>query len=54
MIGTDPRIHGKGLTSNLTELWRYRIGVYRVIVEIENDRTVVTAINIGHRKNIYK
>ena len=51
---TDPRIHGKGLTSNLTGLWRYRIGVYRVIVEIEDDRTVVTAINIGHRKNIYK
>ncbi|WP_125568791.1 type II toxin-antitoxin system RelE family toxin [Companilactobacillus insicii] len=49
----DPRVHGKGLTSTLSGLWRYRIGNYRVICEIEDDRLFVTAINIGHRNSIY-
>ncbi|WP_125588275.1 type II toxin-antitoxin system RelE family toxin [Companilactobacillus jidongensis] len=49
----DPRSHGKGLTSNLSELWRYRVGNYRIICEIEDDTLFVTAINIGHRNSIY-
>lgn len=49
----DPRIHGKGLTSNSSGLWRYRIGNYRIICEIEDDKLIVTAINIGHRNSIY-
>jgi Cytotoxic translational repressor of toxin-antitoxin stability system len=49
----DPRSFGKGLTANRTGQWRHRIGNYRVIVEIEDSRMVVTAINIGHRRDIY-
>lgn len=49
----NPRKFGKALTGNKSGQWRYRIGNYRVIVEIEDDRMVVTAIQIGHRKNIY-
>jgi len=49
----DPRTLGKGLTANRSGQWRYRIGNYRIIVEIEAENTVVTAINIGHRRNIY-
>ncbi len=52
--GTDnPREHGKALSANRAGQWRYRIGNYRVIVEIEDERLVVTAIQVGHRKNIY-
>jgi len=50
---TDPRQHGKGLTSNRSGQWRYRIGDYRLICIIEDDRLIITALNIGHRKNIY-
>lgn len=49
----DPRKYGKGLTANRSGQWRYRIGNHRVIVEIEDERLVVTAIQIGHRRNIY-
>lgn len=49
----DPCAFGKGLTANRSGQWRYRIGNYRVIVEIEDDHLVVTAINIGHRRDIY-
>ncbi len=52
--GTEnPREQGKALTGNRQGQWRYRVGNYRIIVEIEDDRLVVTAIQVGHRKNIY-
>ncbi|MDO4198675.1 MAG: type II toxin-antitoxin system RelE/ParE family toxin [Erysipelotrichaceae bacterium] len=51
---TDPRIHGKALTGNLKGLWRYRIGDYRLICRIEDEKLVILALNIGHRKEIYR
>lgn len=50
----DPRQHGKGLTANHSGQWRYRIGDYRLICLIEEDRLVIVALNIGHRRAIYK
>ena len=50
---TDPRQHGKGLTANRTGQWRYRIGDYRLIAEIEDDRIIILILSIGHRKDIY-
>lgn len=49
----NPRSHGKGLVGNRSGQWRYRVGNYRIIVEIEDERLLVTAIQVGHRKNIY-
>ncbi|HDV6624747.1 TPA: type II toxin-antitoxin system RelE/ParE family toxin [Enterococcus faecalis] len=49
----NPREHGKALSANRVGQWRYRIGNYRVIVEIEDERLVVTAIQVGHRRNVY-
>ena len=37
----DPRRFGEGLTENLAGLWKYRIGDFRVIAEIQEDRIVV-------------
>ncbi len=51
---SDPRIHGKGLTSNRSGQWRYRIGDYRLICSIEDDRLVILALSIGHRSEINK
>ena len=50
----DPRIHGKGLTPNLSGQWRYRIGDYRLICFIEDDKLVILALTIGHRSDIYR
>lgn len=49
----NPRQNGKALTGDLGAFWRYLIGNYRAIVEIEDDRLVITAIQVGHRRNIY-
>lgn len=49
----DPRSHGKGLTGDLAGYWRYRIGDYRVLVEVRDDDLVIIAITLGHRSGIY-
>ena len=55
LINTDnPRLHGKGLTANRAGQWRYRIGDYRLICQIEDEKLVILALSIGHRRDIYK
>lgn len=49
----DPRIHGKGLTANRSGQWRYRIGDYRLLAEIEDNIVTILVLNVGHRKDIY-
>ena len=49
----NPRIHGKPLTANRVGQWRYRIGDYRLIAEIEDERLVILVIKLGHRKEVY-
>ena len=48
----DPRSRGKGLTGDLAGYWRYRIGDYRVLVEIRDHDLVIIAITLGHRSGI--
>ncbi len=50
----NPREHGKGLTANRSGQWRYRIGDYRIICLIEDERLVILALTVGHRSEIYK
>ena len=49
----NPRSRGKALVENLRGLWRYRVGDYRVICEIQEARIIISVLKIGHRKNIY-
>ncbi|OYQ68882.1 addiction module toxin RelE [Wohlfahrtiimonas chitiniclastica] len=49
----DPRVSGKPLKGNLGELWRYRIGDYRVLCDIQDDQLIILAALIGHRKEVY-
>lgn len=49
----DPRRHGKALVANRKGQWRYRIGDYRLICEIQDDCLIILAISVGHRRNIY-
>lgn len=49
----NPRQHGKALTANRSGQWRYRIGDYRIIANICDDRIVILVLNVGHRREIY-
>ena len=50
----DPRQVGKPLKGQHSELWRYRVGEYRIICEIQDNTLVVLVIRIGHRKEVYR
>lgn len=50
---TDPRQHGKGLTANRRGQWRYRVGDYRIIADIQDDKIVILILTIGHRREVY-
>jgi len=50
----NPRIHGKALTANRSGQWRYRIGDYRLICKIQDERITILVLEVGHRKSIYE
>jgi len=50
----DPRQIGEPLQGTLSELWRYRVGEYRIICSLEHQRLVVLVLRIGHRREVYK
>ena len=49
----NPSIHGKALTANRKGQWRYRVGNYRILADIQDDKVLVLVISIGHRSDIY-
>jgi len=52
---SDPRQLGTSLKgSELGEYWRYRVGDYRIICDIQYGRLVVLVIDIGHRSDAYR
>jgi mRNA interferase RelE/StbE len=51
----DARSIGEALHgSRLGEFWKYRVGDYRLICKIEDDRLIVLVLRIGHRREIYR
>ena len=54
LVGCEnPYIRGKGLSANRSGQWRYRIGDYRLISEIMDDKIVILIISVGHRRDVY-
>ena len=49
----NPRAYGEALTANRGGQWRYRIGDYRLVTEIQDDKIIILVLGIGHRKDIY-
>ena len=50
----NPRLYGKPLNKNHKGKWRYRVGDYRILALIEDEKVLITVIEIGHRRDIYK
>lgn len=49
----NPRLHGKALKGNLKGKWRYRVGSYRIIADIEDEKILILILDIDHRRQIY-
>jgi len=51
----NPRQTGAALQgSELGSFWRYRVGDYRIICDIQDHKLVVLVVEIGHRREIYR
>lgn len=50
----NPRHFGEPLRGSMAGLWRYRVGDFRIICEIQDQRLVVLALAIGHRREVYQ
>jgi len=50
----NPRHFGEPLRGDLAGLWRYRVGDFRIICEIQDEKLVVLALAVGHRREIYQ
>ncbi|NTF30966.1 type II toxin-antitoxin system RelE family toxin [Rhizobium skierniewicense] len=51
----NPRRTGQALQgSALGDYWRYRVGDYRILCDIQDERLVVLVIEIGHRREVYR
>jgi mRNA interferase RelE/StbE len=49
----DPRRFGHALTGDLKGLWRYRVGDYRIVASIADERFVVLVVTVGYRREVY-
>lgn len=50
----NPRLFGKPLKGQDGEIWRYRVGNYRIICELQEATMVVLVARVGHRKAVYR
>ncbi|MEJ2526000.1 MAG: type II toxin-antitoxin system RelE/ParE family toxin [Desulfuromonadales bacterium] len=49
----DPRRYGAPLRKELAGRWKYRVGSYRLICEIQDEKVLVLVLMVGHRSKIY-
>ncbi|MFN3350874.1 type II toxin-antitoxin system RelE family toxin [Pseudorhodoplanes sp.] len=49
----NPRRLGRALTGDKKGFWRYRVGNYRIVAAIEDNRLVVVVVAVGHRREVY-
>ena len=50
---SNPRLHGKSVEHDLKGYWRYRVGAYRLIADIQDNLVRIVIINVGHRREVY-
>jgi mRNA interferase RelE/StbE len=53
-VSDNPKTLGKQLVGSISQFWRFRVGDYRIICDIQDDELVILALRIAHRKEIYK
>ncbi|MCH8259598.1 MAG: type II toxin-antitoxin system RelE/ParE family toxin [Planctomycetes bacterium] len=54
LLARDPRPAGVVKMAGDENLWRIRMGTYRIVYEIHDNRLIVLVLRVGHRKNIYR
>jgi len=50
----NPRNRGKPLVGDRKELWRYRVGDYRILCELRDKELIVLVVVVAHRRQVYQ
>jgi mRNA interferase RelE/StbE len=45
---------GEPLVGNFQGYWRYRVGDYRIVCELQDKELLILVIEVGHRKDVYQ
>jgi mRNA interferase RelE/StbE len=53
-LADDPMPPGRRKLSGYDDVWRIRVGAYRVLYSIDGNRLVVLVLKVGHRKDVYR
>ncbi len=53
-LAEDPRPPGCKKLKDTEGIWRIRVGVYRILYDIDDSSATVTVLRIGHRKDVYR
>jgi mRNA interferase RelE/StbE len=53
-LTTDPRPHGVTKLRGTEDEWRIRVGDYRIIYEIDDNKQIVAILRIRHRREVYR
>jgi mRNA interferase RelE/StbE len=54
LLETDPRHHGSIKLSGSEDAYRTRVGIYRIIYKVYEDKILVAVVDINHRKDVYR
>ncbi|MFW5836926.1 MAG: type II toxin-antitoxin system RelE family toxin [Desulfovibrionaceae bacterium] len=49
----NPRDFGGPLRKSLAGFWKYRVGDYRIVADIEDEKVLIVVLRIGHRRRVY-
>jgi mRNA interferase RelE/StbE len=53
-LAAMPRPHGSEKLSGADQLYRIRVGDYRIVYAVEDDRLLVLVVKVGHRREVYR
>lgn len=54
LLATTPRPPGSEKLSGADQLYRIRVGDYRIVYAVEDDRLLVLVVRVGHRREVYR
>ncbi len=53
-LAIEPRPHGVVKLTGDDDLWRVRVGEYRIVYEIHDGRLIVLVLRVAHRRDVYR
>ena len=53
-LGEDPRPQGSRKLTGYDDVYRIRVGRFRVLYSVEEKKVIVIVLKIGHRKDVYR